>query len=73
MVTGRKKHVWVLIPSSAYVECADGLAEQTEENGVSLREYQYSSIMDYGGRWYSDLQVWVSMTERHLLRLRQQS
>ena len=32
------------------------LAEQTDENGVSLREYQYSSIMDYGGRWYADLQ-----------------
>ncbi|MDE0881514.1 MAG: zinc-dependent metalloprotease [Myxococcota bacterium] len=32
------------------------LAQNTDEDGVSLREYQYSSIMDYSGRWYTDLQ-----------------
>ena len=32
------------------------LAAETDDKGVSVREYQYSSIMDYGGRWWSDLQ-----------------
>jgi hypothetical protein len=32
------------------------LSERTDANGASVREYQYSSVMDYGGRWYSDLQ-----------------
>ncbi len=32
------------------------LVQQTDENGASVREYQYSSVMDYGATWYQDLQ-----------------
>jgi hypothetical protein len=52
-----KARLGILDPEFRLAESSlSALAEQTDENGVSLREYQYSSIMDYGGRWYSDLQ-----------------